>query len=541
MIKKNNLDLKQKRKAISPLIAVILLIVVAVVIIVMVVSWGKGFTQEQLDIDVETTYNLSDYRDFVWYDKITGNTLQIKNLGDKSFEITGYKINSSLDSPYLNQAITLEEPMIVLNNNIGIIPLFCVPENEFTVEVITSDNTYFNIPVKNASHNISSCSLDFQITSPEDDSTFVLTQDINFSSEINKTLGDYTCSWDSNINGALSPDCDFTTSSLQEGTHLITLTVVDDFSQETQDITINIKDNLGAEITSPADGATFNHNDTITLVGSAINSYGDVTCSWSSNHDGSLGSGCTLADVSLSENTHNITLTVEDDLEEVTDSITLDVGSLSASILSPSNNSVHFQGNSISFTSSVDFPYQGTYTCSWDSNIDGVLSSNCSFTKNDLSLGTHEITLEVDDSEDTESTTINIVVNEPSCSGLPYIEFSGSYLCINTVNRSSNTNWSTAISYCNGLTAHTYSDWYLPTIDQLEAIWNVGSGTNASMNANINKGDYESEWTNISSYYYWSSTEYSSSTAYIIYMGNGTIYYGLYKFNKYDVRCVRDP
>jgi hypothetical protein len=289
---------------------------------------------------------------------------------------------------------------------------------------------WFIIPVKNASHNISSCSLDFQITSPEDDSTFVLTQDINFSSEINKTLGDYTCSWDSNINGALSPDCDFTTSSLQEGTHLITLTVEDDFSQETQEIVVDIKDNLGAEINSPSNGATFNYNETITLEGSAINSYGDVTCSWSSNHDDSLGEGCTLADVSLSENTHTITLTVEDAFETETDSITLDVGSLSASILSPLNNSEYEEGDLISFTSSVDYPYQGTYNCSWDSNIDGALSSNCSFTKSDLSLGAHVITLEVDDGKDIDTTTINLVINEPPCSGLPYIEYSGNYLCI---------------------------------------------------------------------------------------------------------------
>lgn len=410
---------------------------------------------------------------------------------------------------------------------------------------------------------------------------FLLSQDINFSSQISNSLGEYTCSWDSNIDGELSTDCSFTTSSLQEGTHQITLTVEDDLSQETQEITIDIKDNLGAEITSPNNNDTFNHNETITLVGTSINSYGDVTCSWSSNQDGPLGEGCSLENISLSENTHIITLKVQDNLETGTDSVTLYVGSLSIFIISPLNNSEHIEGDSISFESSSEYPYQGTHSCSWSSNIDGELSTECSFTKNDLSSGTHEITLEVDDGFNTDSVSINLIINEPPpCSGLPYIEYSGNFLCIHptgsgtsqwgcrgtsvspsatsTTNGALNTQnivswhegwespWETgpngetcnssnngtvAARVCDDLVFGGFDDWYLPANNQLQ-------GMNDQKN-NVILGDYSGSWSSYSSQFLWSSTELSSSYAYEFYMIYGNINF-TYKSSNYYVRCVRD-
>ncbi len=589
-MKKLLINNNNKIYAISPLIATILLIVVAVAIIGIIISWGKNFTQENLDIDV-TTYNLSNYKDFVWYDRLTGNNLQIKNLGDQSFEITGYKINTSLNSPYLNQVITLDEPIQVLNNSTQIIPLFCVPEPEFFIEIITSDSTYFNIPIKNAQMHLSSCFLDFEITSPEEDYIFVLTQEIFFSSQVNKTLGDYNCFWDSNIDGELSTDCNFTKSDLSPGTHNITLIVTDNLFQDNLQIILEIKDNLGAEITSPNNNDTFNYNETINLVGTAINYYGDYNCSWFSNQDLNLGTGCTL-DVNLSKNTHTITLTVEDDLEEVTDNIILDIVSITGNITSPLNNSEYEENDTITFQASANNAYDNLYSCSWDSNIEvSTLSTECSFTKSDLSPGTHNITLIVTDNLDIDYVNINLIVNEPPCSGLPYIAYSGSYLCIHpTLNNNGDSiqwgckdnivspsatslsdgkqntqnivswheGWSSpweigpngetcsidadgnvAARYCDELDSYGFNDWYLPARSQLIDIWYVGSGSNETMNANIIKGNYESEWQNISTSDHWTSTEIND-VAYGFRGSNGLFSVIAGKNFALRIRCVRD-
>jgi hypothetical protein len=114
-------------------------------------------------------------------------------------------------------------------------------------------------------------------------------------------------------------------------------------------------------------------------------------------------------------------------------------------------------------------------------------------------------------------------------------------LYINTVDRSGTTNWSTAISFCNGLTAHGYSDWYLPNRNQMDAIWlacPLQVKSNTCMNNNIQNKIIG--WSNLGSNYYWTSTEFSSSTAYPIFMGSGYIGGNDSKTNNLTVRCVRN-
>lgn len=41
--------MKQKQKAISPIVATILLVVVAVILVVIILSWGKDFTNKSLN------------------------------------------------------------------------------------------------------------------------------------------------------------------------------------------------------------------------------------------------------------------------------------------------------------------------------------------------------------------------------------------------------------------------------------------------------------------------------------------------------------
>ena len=90
---------------------------------------------------------------------------------------------------------------------------------------------------------------------------------------------------------------------------------------------------------------------------------------------------------------------------------------------------------------------------------------------------------------------------------------------------------SAAATYVNGLTDGGFSDWYLPSIDELSTLWHSRLTTNKALNA-IGGA------TLLSTAYYWSSTEYNSTYAFAFYFFNG--YAGDDdKANTYSVRAVR--
>jgi len=122
-----------------------------------------------------------------------------------------------------------------------------------------------------------------------------------------------------------------------------------------------------------------------------------------------------------------------------------------------------------------------------------------------------------------------------------YIQPSGSNQNDGTGTDDSGFTWNDAMAYCEGLEAHGYSDWYLPSMTQLAAIWEACSNTNKSnacMNAAISAthGDFV---TLNKEYYYWSSTEYGAGFAYSIDMYDGAVYTST-KNESFYVRCVRD-
>ncbi|MGE4498404.1 MAG: DUF1566 domain-containing protein [Deferribacterales bacterium] len=89
--------------------------------------------------------------------------------------------------------------------------------------------------------------------------------------------------------------------------------------------------------------------------------------------------------------------------------------------------------------------------------------------------------------------------------------------------------WEGAEQYCSSLTLAGYSDWYLPSIKQLESI--------------IDKSRYpamKQGFKNVAAYDYRSSTTIASlsSDAWYIYFLNGEVFYSSKTTNSY-VRCVR--
>jgi len=90
---------------------------------------------------------------------------------------------------------------------------------------------------------------------------------------------------------------------------------------------------------------------------------------------------------------------------------------------------------------------------------------------------------------------------------------------------------SPAATYVNGLTDGGFTDWYLPSIDELSILWHNRFLANKALN--------DGSFTLLSkTAYYWSSTENIASDAFCFYF-----YYGYSnikgKFNTYYVRAVR--
>ena len=89
-----------------------------------------------------------------------------------------------------------------------------------------------------------------------------------------------------------------------------------------------------------------------------------------------------------------------------------------ADITRPSNNDSFNLGETITFTGSALDPEEGPLTDSalvWISNLDGSIGSGTTFTRNDLSLGTHTITLTATDSQGASgSATVRISILSPS-------------------------------------------------------------------------------------------------------------------------------
>jgi len=91
--------------------------------------------------------------------------------------------------------------------------------------------------------------------------------------------------------------------------------------------------------------------------------------------------------------------------------------------------------------------------------------------------------------------------------------------------------WQSALSYCENLTLGGYSDWRLPSINELKAIVDRSKIAPAIV----------STFTNTGSNNYWSATttEYNKTYAWTLRSYYGDIDYVL-KTSSNGVRCVRD-
>jgi hypothetical protein len=94
--------------------------------------------------------------------------------------------------------------------------------------------------------------------------------------------------------------------------------------------------------------------------------------------------------------------------------------------------------------------------------------------------------------------------------------------------------WSSAISYCEGLTLGSRSDWRLPNINELGSIIDYTKSSNPTIDLTA--------FPNTQSYYYWSSStniQGINSAWNVVFDGGKVNSFG--KDSSYYVRCVTGP
>lgn len=172
-----------------------------------------------------------------------------------------------------------------------------------------------------------------------------------------------------------------------------------------------------ANITAPLDGATFVAGSRVTFRGAGSDpeqgTLPESAFSWSSDLDGELGSGRSVVRDDLSPGDHRVTLTVADDGgNEDTDAISVSVepnDPPSATIGSPSDGATFGQGAPVELRGSAADPQEGDLTgeaLGWWSNLEGGLGTGEEVTRDDLSVGEHEIRLVATDPQGLADTAL---------------------------------------------------------------------------------------------------------------------------------------
>ena len=117
-----------------------------------------------------------------------------------------------------------------------------------------------------------------------------------------------------------------------------------------------------------------------------------------------------------------------------------------------------------------------------------------------------------------------------------YLDGNGGGLIAAPSDQSCCSNWYTAVSLCSNLTLGGYSDWFLPSRDELNLMWtnladSDSTGSNSGVTDSGNLGNFSDD-------VYWSSSEYGSNGAWIQYFNDGGQGHRN-KVNTYYVRAVR--
>jgi len=214
--------------------------------------------------------------------------------------------------------------------------------------------------------------------------------------------------WNSDIDGILSNEEDFSTTGFSVGTHNISFRVQDNDGSWSVGVTAeleiypNVRPNATIDSITPS-LARFDAN--VTFSGTASDSDGSIVAyRWESSIDGELSTNEDFSTTSFSVGTHTITFRVQDNDGEwsawVNTTLVIHpnappVGSIDSIEPSSAEN-----GTTVFFNGTASDSDGSIVAYRWESSIDGELSTEEDFSlTGNLSLGHHAITFLVQDND----------------------------------------------------------------------------------------------------------------------------------------------
>ena len=241
--------------------------------------------------------------------------------------------------------------------------------------------------------------------------------------------------WTSSRDGEIGTGTAFSRSDLSVGEHSVSLMGTDSDGNTAVDVVrITIEPNTDPVVTieSPQDGDVVLARLDVSFQGSGTDAedgpLAGGALQWTSDLDGSIGSGTTFTRNDLSVGTHRITLTATDshgNVAEASTSLTVEPNTDPvATILAPADGHSVFIGTAVTFSGSGTDAEDGALSGSalqWTSNIDGGLGSGASVTTSALSGGSHQVTLSVTDSHGNVTVASITVVIDPGAIPVPVI------------------------------------------------------------------------------------------------------------------------
>lgn len=232
--------------------------------------------------------------------------------------------------------------------------------------------------------------------------------------------------------GVWNASCSVRDSLNRIASHIITLNVYDNQTNNTNNT--NNTNQTGTapsiDLIYPIDSVHFNNDANVHFLAQATDAEeGTLTgnhIEWYSSRDGFLNYGTEFYRTNLSTGIHVISAYAFDS-EGLNDSesVTITIGNPNASnnvpnvqIISPGNDAVFLDNNYIWFDVEAVDPEDGVLTGSnirWFSDIDGNFASGTTAWLNNLSVGTHTITVVAMDSQsETGEDSITITINVPN-------------------------------------------------------------------------------------------------------------------------------
>lgn len=268
------------------------------------------------------------------------------------------------------------------------------------------------------------------ISSPNDDATFYEGEEVTLEGSAEDpedgTLSGDALVWESDADGQIGTGQTASTTFLSADSRTISLTATDsDGITDQTEISITVEANglPSASISSPGDGASFDQDEDIPFEGSGEDPEdGTLTGDdlvWESDINGEIGTGQSFTRGDLDAGNHEITLTVTDRYgAEDSETISLAVeGPPTASISSPTDQSIFNEGDVVTFEGSASDPTEGELSgtsLEWSSDADGSLGTGQTITTSDLSGGPHAVTLTATDADgNTASVSVDLLVESP--------------------------------------------------------------------------------------------------------------------------------